>query len=88
MNTISRLWRGEISPRERRLPHDNTIKGLSGRMSQERDKFMEELSEDGKSHFEAYDELSLQISSICEEDSFIEGFRLGARIILDVLLAE
>ena len=88
MNTIRKLWRGEISPRERRLPHDSPIKSLSERMSQERDKFMEELSEDGKSHFEAYDELSLQISSICEEDSFIEGFRLGARIILDVLLAE
>lgn len=49
---------------------------------------MEELSEDGKSHFEAYDDLSLQILSICEEDSFIEGFRLGAKIILDVLLVE
>ena len=72
MNTIKRLWRGEISPRERRLPHDSQVKSISGQMSQERDKFMEELSEDGKSHFEAYDDLSLQILSICEEDSFIE----------------
>lgn len=88
MNTIRKLWRGEISPRERRLPHDNTIKILSEQMNDELNKFITELSEQGKSHFEAYDELSLQISSICEEDSFIEGFRLGTKIILDVLLAE
>ncbi len=88
MNVLNKLWRGEISPRERRLPHNSPIYSLSGQMNDELDKFINELSEQGKAHFEAYDDLSLQIASISKESSFVEGFRLGAKLILDVLLAE
>ena len=44
-----------------------------------------ELSEEGKEHLEAYERLMLEAQSIGDEETFIEAFRLGARMMLDVL---
>ena len=41
-----------------------------------------------KETFEKYKDCNREISEICERESFIKGFQLGARIIIEVISQE
>ena len=85
MYVLDELWRGEITPSERGYRKDSPYAALVRQANETADIFYKELSPVGK---KAYDEHSTQeskLADISECDSFIRGFRLGARMILDVV---
>jgi len=43
------------------------------------------MSEEIKAQFNAYEDLVNEEQYLCLEETFAEGFRLGARLILDVM---
>ena len=43
------------------------------------------MTEDGKSHFDAYRDAQVELSLVAEREVFIEAFRLGARLVLDIV---
>ncbi len=49
------------------------------------DCFLEALTPDERKQWEAICDLRSDMSLLTEEDSFIHGFRLGARMIMDVV---
>ena len=49
------------------------------------EKLTATLSEDQKETFEKYKDCNREISEISEREIFLNGFRLGARIIIDVV---
>jgi hypothetical protein len=55
------------------------------RLCDEGDKLSEELTEKGKKHFEAYQQAQIDLSVVSEREVFIEAFRLGARLVLDIV---
>ena len=85
MYVLNSLWRGEISPYEKHFRSNEEFKRLRTKMQEEYKLFIGELSENGKAHFEAYESLFMEMQSFCDEDNFIDAFRLGARMMLDVL---
>ena len=52
---------------------------------EEGDYLATELTEEGKAHFDAYRDAQIELSVVAEKEVFIEAFRLGARMMLDVV---
>ena len=85
MFVLDELWNDGLDPSERFMQKGSRYSHLTKKMSQEEDKFRGELSAAGKKAYEACCEAQSEMSEIAERDSFIKGFRLGAKLILDVV---
>ena len=73
MNTIQDLYYGRISPYEMSIstaPEYQKLKALSDKQKELLDKLTECITD---------------ISSISERDMFIAGFRLGVKLMIDVM---
>ncbi|MBE6949008.1 MAG: hypothetical protein E7456_04100 [Ruminococcaceae bacterium] len=85
MYILNDIWYGNIIPCERLICSDSEYKKLFHQLCQETEAFLSDLSPEKKKHHEELEDLQLRVMKISEEDTFIEGFRLGARMILDVV---
>ena len=85
MSVIKELWHGKIMPQERTLCSNKDFVRTRKQLQEEHDLLANELSEDEKIHFENYECLSAEIHSICDEENFIAAFRLGAKMMMDIL---
>ena len=85
MNTIQDLYYGRISPYEMSIstaPEYQKLKALADRNE---DLLKETLSDEQKELLEKLTECITDISSISERDMFIAGFRLGMKLMIDVM---
>jgi hypothetical protein len=85
MNTIQDLYYGRISPYEMSIstaPEYQKLKALADRNE---DLLKETLSDEQKELLDKLIESMTDISSISERDMFIAGFRLGMRLMIDVM---
>ena len=85
MSIINDLWLGEISPQEHRKVPERDYRKLVSRICEAQDKLTKGMSEEIKAQFNAYEDLVNEEQYLCLEETFAEGFRLGARLILDVM---
>ena len=85
MYLLDRLWRGEISPAERFVRPDSEYKKTSKQLCDEIDSLIATLSPEAKRQMEVVDSLRTDLAMMSEEDIFIYAFRMGARMILDVV---
>ena len=85
MSTIQDLYYGRISPYEMSIsttPEYQKLKALAGKNE---DLLRETLSDEQKELLEKLIECITDISSISERDMFITGFRLGMKLMIDVM---
>ena len=85
MSTIQNLYYGRISPYEMSIstaPEYQKLKALADRNE---DLLKETLSDEQKELLDKLIESMTDISSISERDMFIAGFRLGMRLMIDVM---
>ena len=85
MYALNELWSGSITPSERGYHKGSEYAQLTQQAAENEELFYRELSPSGKKAFDQYYNLRLQLSNISERDSFIRGYRLGARMLLDVI---
>lgn len=85
MNTLKDLYYGNLFPHEKCAKLDDETKELLGLLNRNEEKLTATLSEEQKESFEKYKECNQEISEICERNAFLNGFRLGARIIIEVV---
>ena len=88
MNTIQDLYYGRISPYEMSIstaPEYQKLKALADRNE---DLLKETLSDEQKELLDKLIECITDISSISERDMFIVGFRLGVKLMIDVMKDE
>jgi len=85
MYILKDLWRGNVSPSERSVRPGSDYKKVSVEICKQIDRFLESLTPEGKKQMEAISDLRNDMTILGEEDAFIYGFRLGARIIMDVV---
>ena len=88
MNTIQDLYYGRISPYEMSIstaPEYQKLKALADRNE---DLLKETLSDEQKELLDKLTECITDISSISERDMFIAGFRLGMKLMIDVMKDE
>ena len=85
MYVLEKLWREGLTPDEKYTRKGSEYHKILLRLSEEADRVCEELTDKGKAHFEALQDAQGELSSVAEREVFIEAFRLGARLMLDVV---
>ena len=80
------FWYGNISPGEGRYHSKKEYKEAFRRLESMEDKLKEQLSPEDFELFTQYQDAEGKAGDIENADIFIEGFRMGARAIMDVLL--
>ena len=85
MYVLENLWRNGISPSERYCDKNSEYKKLLRNLCEASEKVSAELSPKGKQAFEEHERIQLALIGISEEDIFVNAFRLGARMMLDVI---
>lgn len=85
MNTLEDLYYGNIVPNEKCAKLDDEVKELLKLPNRNEEKLVATLTEVQKETFEKYKDCNREISEISEREIFLNGFRMGARIIIDVV---
>ena len=85
MYVLKELWRGEISPTDRRVRQGSEYQQTAKEVREKMGEFLEMLTPEAKEQLEAINDLKSDLSVMANEDYFLYGFRLGARMILDVI---
>ena len=88
MNTLEDLYYGNLFPLEKSAKLDDEVKVLLKLLNRNEEKITATVTESQKETFEKYKDCNSEISEICERESFIKGFQLGARIIIEVISRE
>ena len=88
MNTIQDLYYGRISPYEMSISTAPEYQKLKALADKNEDLLRETLSDEQKELLEKLIESVTDISSISERDMFIAGFRLGMKLMIDVMKDE
>ena len=85
MYVLDRLWRGEITPSEKYMRQGSEYREIMLHLCRIGDQISEELSQKGNELFQEYMDTQLKLQSIESRETFIDGFRLGAGLLLDVV---
>ena len=85
MDTLEDLYYGNLFPHEKSAKIDDETKELLNLLNRNEEKLTATLTELQKETFEKYKDCNREISEISEREIFLNGFRLGARIIIDVV---
>ena len=85
MGVINELWYGNIEPQDRTIPRDKEYKQLLNKICKYEEQFRGIFSPEQQKDFEDYENATISVTAICEEASFVVGFRLGAKMMLEVL---
>ena len=88
MKTIEDLYYGRISPYEMSISATPEYQKLKALADRNEDLLRESLSDEQKELLEKLIETVTDISSISERDMFIAGFRLGVKLMIDVMQDE
>lgn len=85
MSILEELYNGNIAPIERSMKKGSEYYKLCKAVSEKEEKLFEELSCEKKAMYESIAERRLMLESISEKEIFIDGFRLGAQIMLEII---
>lgn len=85
MKTLEELYYGNIVPNEKHAKLSDELKELLKLLNRNEDEFSKTLFDEQKVTFEKYKDCNREISEISERETFLCGFQLGARIIIEVM---
>ena len=85
MNILEDLWFGNISPWERPFKKDSAYAELLALVIRHQEDLNGRLNDEEKEIFEKYADCSTGMHDLTERETFVKGFTLGAKIIIEVL---
>ena len=85
MSILEELWRGNVTPNERAIKPDSEYHNLICAANAEEKRLMEYLSADGREVYDSLCKMRSDLAGMSEMDTFIVGFRMGARVMMEVL---
>ncbi len=83
--TLKALYYGNISPFEAPIPAGSPLRKLVPKLAKCETELTDLLDEDGKQLLKEFDDLHQQVAGINSEENFIQGFRLGVRLMAECL---
>ena len=87
MKVLEELWFGNIKPNENRLQPDSEQCELVKLIVRHEEALQSMLSEQMTETYEKLRVCQSELSSRAECEAFVSGFRLGAKIMLEVMEA-
>ena len=85
-NILEDLYYGNLSPCQRAVRPDSRVKKLMQKQSDLESKLNESFTEEQRANFEQYLSVSADLLDANCLDSFITGFRLGARFAHEIFV--
>ena len=82
---LEELWYGNVYPQEQSTEHNSEIKELISLMGKNRELLSSALTSEQNLTLEKYDDCVNEMNSIIEKEVFAYGFRLGGKLMLEVL---
>ncbi len=82
---LKALYYGNISPFEAPIPAGSPLRRLASRLAKCEAELTELLDEDGRQILKDFDDLHQQVASINSKENFIQGSRLGVRLMAECL---
>ena len=83
---LKEFWHGNIAPGEGRYHSRKEYKEAWKVVEQTEDELKERLTSEDWELFTRYQDADREYSCLEVGDNFMDGFRMGAKVILDVLL--
>ena len=83
MDILEDLYYVNLFPHEKCAKLDDEMKELLGLLNRNEEKLLATLSDEQKETFEKCKDCNREISEICKRQSFITGFKLGAKIVIE-----
>ena len=85
MFVLEDLWMGNVDPCARNFKRNSEYHNLLKELCDIGEQITEELNPEAKKMFLHYGDVQRRLIAIGEKDAFIDGFRLGGRLFLDVI---
>lgn len=85
MLILDKLWNGKIRPCERYVLENSPYAKLTHESVELMHTLRAAMSPELKQQYDTYCDMQMELEKISEEDAFIQGFRLGVRLLLDVM---
>ena len=85
MMILEDLYMGDIHPSERSFKKDSQYSKALNNVVKAGDTLISSLTEKQKEQFEAYMSAQREVNVLTDCETFIYAFRLGAKIMMDVL---
>ena len=85
MSMLEDLYYGELNPYERCSQLDDESRSLLKLKMSNEENLVVTLTEKQKNDFEKHKEHEQRLSQISEKKSFLAGFKLGVRIVIEVM---
>ena len=87
MSVTKELWRGNICPQTDSRNNSPEMKELMEYMARHHDDLLKTLNDEQKAIFEKFDDCWSEYSSYAEEAIFTYAFKLGAKIMYEMLFS-
>ena len=84
MDVIKELWHGNIIPQEDSRTNTKEMKELIGYIARHHEELDKDFTDEQKETFEKFQDCWSEYMSLAEEAIFVYGFKLGAKMMLDV----
>lgn len=88
MSILEELYHGNINPSEKFIKKSGEYGSLLEELTARMDEFIPALNEKEKQLYEKIEDIITELGYISEKDCFVEGFRLGAQIVWEILHSE
>ncbi len=88
MSILDELWYGNITPCERDFKKGSTYAELLGYIVRHEEALQKRMNDEEKEILEKLTECTDEMYGITEREAFVQGFALGAKIIIEVMNTE
>ena len=88
MSIIEDLWYGNIAPWEREIKRSSEYADVLERIVQIEADLHARLNDEEKELLERFVDCSNELCCISEREMFVQGFMLGAKLIIEVMSSE
>ena len=85
MDVIKELWHGNIIPQEDSRTNTKEMKELIGYIARHHEELDKDFTDEQKETFEKFQDCWSEYMSLAEEAIFVYGFKLGAKMMLEML---
>lgn len=83
--TLKEFYYGNLTPADRQMVAGSEISRMAAELAKVEKLLLETAGKDAAPLLKRYGKIQLELNSITAEASYINGFKTGARLMLDVL---
>lgn len=88
MSILSNWYHGNTCLAEHIGPQSTKYRALADTVSKERQYFLKKLPGEDQNRFEKWNDLLCEMEHMTEYENFVYGFRLGARLTVEIFETE